>query len=57
MHQDMSREEFLKLAGAGFLGIIGVTSLLHNLSKFIDNPNHQKHSSANTGYGSNPYGK
>jgi hypothetical protein len=49
--KEMSRQEFLKFLGAGFLGIIGVWGLLHNLQSLQN-----RSIKSSRGYGSNPYG-
>jgi hypothetical protein len=53
MQKEVDRKEFLKIAGAGLLGIIGVTGALQSLGK-IASPSQQSQS---RGYGSSPYGK
>jgi hypothetical protein len=52
MQKDMDRRDFLKHVGIGFAGIMGVTSIL----KTIGTLNGSQKKSANSGYGSNPYG-
>lgn len=55
MQKEMSRKEFLRIVGAGVLGIIGVTGLLQNLHKLAGA--HTKQNQSVSGYGSSPYGK
>ncbi len=54
LKQEVSRKEFLKYMGAGVLALIGITTLLNNLSALNSSQSGKK---ANVGYGSNYYGR
>ena len=51
LDQEMDRKQFLKVAGAAALGVIGVTKILQSLGNM--GPKKQMPG----GYGSTPYGK
>ena len=53
LQKDVSRHEFLKYMGAGFLALIGITSIVKNLSSLTST--HSK--KATSGYGGSPYGR
>lgn len=54
MQQEISRQEFLRYIGVAILGIIGVSSLLQNLTSLSSSKsNHQE----SGGYGASPYGR
>ncbi|MDB5184779.1 MAG: hypothetical protein JWN38_587 [Candidatus Saccharibacteria bacterium] len=59
LQKEISRKEFLRLAGVGVLGLTGVTGLLQNLQKFntgsSQGPHKQIHST-NRSYGASAYG-
>jgi len=55
----MDRKQFLKVLGAGILGMIGITAFLNNLEKISRvevAPKQVDSSSTGKGYGSSPYG-
>lgn len=54
---EISRKEFLQFAGAGILGIIGFTSFISNLEKFVKTKSSKDVSSLGSGYGSGGYGR
>ena len=56
LHKEMSRQEFLRLVGAGILGVVGVTTLVQNLQKLASSPQ-AKRSRTTSGYGMSPYGE
>lgn len=53
LNRELTRSEFLKLIGASILGVIGVTSLLQNLTISTQPTTDEKPS----GYGDSPYGR
>jgi hypothetical protein len=59
--KEMSRKEFLRIMGASFLGVIGVTGLLQNLHRLTgtsqQTTSRTTSKSAGRGYGDLPYGK
>ncbi len=54
LEKDMSRKEFIKYMIAGLLAVVGVTSILNNLSSLSSTQDHDK---ALSGYGVSPYGR
>lgn len=54
LQKDISRQEFIKYLGVGFLALIGVTSLLNNLSALHPSHNSKK---VSHGYGDRAYGR
>lgn len=54
LEQEMSRKEFLRLAGVILLSIVGVTSTLNNLRAVQTSTQQVK---AGSGYGFSPYGR
>ncbi|MDB5176305.1 MAG: hypothetical protein JWM81_1163 [Candidatus Saccharibacteria bacterium] len=57
LQKEMTRKEFLRLAGAGVLGIVGITGFLQNVNKLASPGNHAKSVTQAHGYGSSPYGR
>jgi hypothetical protein len=55
LKKELSRKEFLQVAGAAFLGIVGVTGFMQNLHKLLGKKDIDKVASSG-GYGSSPYG-
>ncbi len=55
LQQEVSRKEFLKYMGAGVLALIGVTTLINNLSALQTLKTSRK--KANSGYGVSYYGR
>ncbi|HMS31123.1 MAG TPA: hypothetical protein PJ984_01875 [Candidatus Saccharibacteria bacterium] len=59
LQKEMDRKQFLKVLGAGILGMIGITAFLNNLEKISRvevAPKQVDSSSTGKGYGSSPYG-
>lgn len=54
LQKDISRQEFFKYMGAGFLALIGITSLINNLAAL--DPAH-KTKKISKGYGTSAYGR
>ena len=54
--KEMSRAEFLRLVGAGVLGVVGVTGAIKSLGKIVE-PDVKRVSSVSSGYGKSPYGR
>jgi len=52
LNQEMDRKQFLKVAGAATLGVLGVTKVLQTLSSLSGNKKQMP-----AGYGMSPYGK
>lgn len=58
LKKEMTRKEFLKVAGTTLVGVVGITGVLKNLDKFAapeKKPTEEK--KVTTGYGGGPYGK
>jgi predicted tellurium resistance membrane protein TerC len=54
LQKDMSRKQFLQMAGAAVLSVIGFTAFLKNLEKFAG---HHSGKKVERGYGSSSYGR
>lgn len=55
LEKEVSRKEFLQLAGAAILGIIGFTSFVNNIHKFTKSQTSK--SKGASGYGNASYGR
>ena len=58
LNKEMSRKQFLQVAGAAVLGIIGFTNFINNLDKIAKTQTVQKPiKEVVSGYGSSAYGR
>jgi len=57
MSREVSRGEFLKLMGAGILGVIGVVGFFRNLHDISPSGSPAKKQSSSGGYGRSAYGR
>lgn len=55
LHQEVSRKEFLRYIGIALLSVIGVASMIQNLSGTINTPN--QNANQTSGYGTSVYGR
>ena len=55
LQQDVSRKEFLRYIGIALLSLIGVASMLQNLSGTVQT--HVQKETRTSGYGSSAYGR
>jgi hypothetical protein len=59
LKQEMTRKDFLKLAGTTLVGVVGISNVLKNLDKFStpEKKTASKENKVTSGYGSSVYGR
>jgi hypothetical protein len=55
LYQEVSRKEFLRYIGIALLSVIGVASMIQNLSGTINSPT--QNNNQTSGYGTSVYGR